>query len=64
MVHGLEADYWGRIDFVYIDREAAANQDVVQRFGITSQPIFIFLAPDGTEIVGSRLAKRPRYNVW
>jgi thioredoxin-like negative regulator of GroEL len=50
MVHGLEADYWGQVDFVYIDREAAANQDVVQRFGISSQPIFIFLSPDGTEI--------------
>ena len=25
---------------------------------------FCWQAPDGTEIVGSRLAKRPRYNVW
>jgi len=25
---------------------------------------FRWQAPDGTEIVGSRLAKRPRYNVW
>ena len=50
MVHGLEADYWGRVDFVYLDREAAANADVVQRFGISSQPIFIFLSADGTEI--------------
>ena len=25
---------------------------------------FRWQAPDGTEVVGSRLAKRPRYNVW
>ena len=50
MVHGLEAEYWGQVDFVYIDREAADTQNVVQRFGIRSQPILIFLAPDGTEI--------------
>ena len=50
MVHGLEAAYWGQVDFVYIDREAPSNQDVVDRFGIVSQPIIIFLAPDGTEI--------------
>ena len=49
-MHGLEAEYWGEIDFVYLDREAAANAEVVQAYGATSQPIFVLVAPDGTEI--------------
>jgi thioredoxin-like negative regulator of GroEL len=49
-VHGLEAEYWGEVDFLYLDREAAANADVVQSFGISYQPVFVFLAPDGTEV--------------
>jgi hypothetical protein len=49
-VHGLEAEYWGKVDFLYLDREAAANEDVVKTFGIVYQPVFIFLAPDGTEV--------------
>ena len=50
VVHGLEAEYWGKVDFVYLDRESPANQDVVKRFGIFGQPIFILIQPDGTEI--------------
>lgn len=47
-MHGLEAEYWGRVDFVYLDREAAANRDVVQQFGVVYQPELIFITPDGT----------------
>lgn len=50
MVHGLEGEYWGRVDFVYLDREAAANVTVTARFGIRSQPVFVVLAADGGEI--------------
>jgi hypothetical protein len=50
VVHGLEADYWGRLDFIYIDRENPDNREVVERYGITYQPYFILIAPDGTEI--------------
>ena len=50
MVHGLEAEYWGRVDFVYLDREAADNQGVTQRYGIRAQPILILVEPDGTEV--------------
>ena len=49
-MHGLEAEYWGKVDFLYLDREAAANADVVQTFGISYQPVFVLLAPDGTEV--------------
>lgn len=50
MVHGLEGEYWGQVDFVYIDRENADNQSVTQQYGIRSQPVLILVAPDGTEI--------------
>ncbi|GAB4574414.1 MAG: hypothetical protein Kow0077_20880 [Anaerolineae bacterium] len=50
MVHGLEGEYWGRVDFVYIDREDVANQSVTQRFGIRSQPVLIVLDAQGNEI--------------
>ncbi len=50
MVHRLEAEYWGQVDFVYIDRENPDNQSVTQRFGIRGQPVFILLSPDGAEV--------------
>ncbi|MBN2472674.1 MAG: thioredoxin family protein [Anaerolineae bacterium] len=50
MVHGIEAEYWGRIDFVYIDREDVANQSVTQRFGVRSQPVFVLLDAEGNEV--------------
>jgi thioredoxin-like negative regulator of GroEL len=50
MVHGLEEAYWGQIDFVYIDRENAFNRSAVDRFGITTQPIFIVVDSSGNEL--------------
>lgn len=50
MVHGLEAEYWGQVDFVYIDREAEDNQTVTRRFGVRSQPILVLLDPEGNEL--------------
>ena len=49
-MHELEAEYWTQVDFVYIDREDPANKEVVNFFGITYQPVLIFLSPDGTEL--------------
>ena len=50
MVHGLEAEYWGQVHFIYLDREARANKEVTQEFQVVGQPVFFFLAPDGTII--------------
>jgi|GEM_PF-719056 len=47
IVHGLEADYWGDVDFIYLDREEAVNKDVVDLFGIRYQPVFILLDAEG-----------------
>jgi thioredoxin-related protein len=46
-VHGLEAEYWGKVDFVYLDREDSANREVVRRYGIAGQPVFILIEPNG-----------------
>lgn len=50
MVHRLEAEYWGKVDFVYLDREAPMNADIVRQFGISYQPVFILVDADGNEI--------------
>ncbi|GAB4414531.1 MAG: hypothetical protein Kow00106_09640 [Anaerolineae bacterium] len=49
-MHRLEAEYWGRVDFVYLDREADSNREVVRRFGINGQPVFILLDAAGNEV--------------
>lgn len=49
-MHGLEAEYWGRIDFVYLDREDANNADIVSRYSVAYQPEFILIMPDGTMV--------------
>jgi len=49
-VHGLEAEYWGKIDFVYLDIDNPANSDVMQRYRFTSQPLFVLVEADGTEV--------------
>lgn len=50
IVHGLEAEYWGKVDFVYLDRENSDNRSVVQQYGISGQPVFILINPDGSEV--------------
>lgn len=49
-MHRLEAEYWGKIDFVYIDSDASSNKSVKDRFNARGYPIFVLIEPDGTEI--------------
>ncbi len=49
-VHGLEAVYWGQIDFVYLDIDNPENDSVKQTYNYRAQPTFVLIAPDGTEI--------------
>ncbi|NDJ53886.1 MAG: hypothetical protein GYB68_12500 [Chloroflexi bacterium] len=49
-VHQLEADYWGQIDFVYLNIDEGPNQPTLDNFQFTSQPLFVFIDDDGTEI--------------
>jgi thiol-disulfide isomerase/thioredoxin len=46
-VHTLEAEYWGKIDFLYYDREHSPNSDLVSRFQVRGQPVFFLLSPEG-----------------
>jgi thioredoxin-like negative regulator of GroEL len=50
MVHGLEGEYWGRVDFIYIDRQGEGNASVTDRFGITGQPVIVLLDAEGSEV--------------
>ncbi|MGB1249088.1 MAG: hypothetical protein ACPG8W_00530 [Candidatus Promineifilaceae bacterium] len=50
IVHGLEEEHDGEIDFVYVDREDPANAEIVGKYGIKAQPIFILLDADGNEV--------------
>lgn len=46
-MHGLEAEYWGQIDFLYIDREDPANMELNQLLGVRTQPEFYLVDADG-----------------
>ena len=50
IVYGLEEKHGDSIDFVYIDREDPANAEIVAKYGINTQPIFILLDGDGNEV--------------
>lgn len=47
MVHGLEAQYAGKIGFVYLDIDDPANQVAKREFGFNYQPEFYLLDGDG-----------------
>ena len=49
-VHELEADYWGKLNFVYLDIDDAANSDTMKEFGFVAQPLFVLVDSEGTEI--------------
>lgn len=50
MVHRLENDYWGQVDFVYLDIENPNNyQALREKFGnVNTIPSFYILTPDGS----------------
>lgn len=47
MVHGLEAQYAGKIKFVYLDIDDPANQAAKREFGFGYQPEFYLLDGEG-----------------
>jgi len=50
VVHGLESDYWGQIDFVYLDHSDPINQEMMQRYNFVWRPLFILVDAEGIEI--------------
>jgi hypothetical protein len=47
MVHGLEAKYYGRIQFTYLDADDPQTQDFQQSLGFYYQPELYLLGADG-----------------
>lgn len=47
MVHGLEAKYFGRINFVYLDADDPATRPFQQQLGFYYQPEIYLLDGDG-----------------
>lgn len=50
MVHGLEAEYYGRIDFYYLDADSPGTRDLQRQFGFRVQPEFYLLDGDGNVV--------------
>jgi len=50
IVHGLEAEYWGSVDFVYLNHEDSITNDVKREYGFRWRPYFVFVEPNGTVI--------------
>jgi len=47
MVHGLEAKYFGRIQFSYLDADDANTREFQQQLGFVYQPEVYLLDGDG-----------------
>jgi thioredoxin-like negative regulator of GroEL len=47
IVHGLAAEYTGKINFVYLDIDDPANADFKQQLGFQYQPQIFLLDEDG-----------------
>lgn len=50
VVHGLEQEYRGRVDFLYLDVSDPRNRTAASRLGFKSTPHFFFLREDGTAL--------------
>lgn len=58
-MHGLEAEYFGKIDFTYLDVDDPANETFKQQFKFVYQPQLILLDGDG-QIVQQWIGPKPR----
>jgi thioredoxin-like negative regulator of GroEL len=50
VVHGLEQQYTGRVDFLYLNVAETRNADAKRALGFTSTPHFFFLRRDGSPV--------------
>lgn len=47
MVHGLEIEYWGQIEFAYLDIDSAAVTPFKEQLGFRYQPQLFLLDGEG-----------------
>jgi thioredoxin-like negative regulator of GroEL len=50
MVHGLEAQYSGRVDFFFLDADDPVTEHFQKQFGFQYQPYFVLLNAQGQEV--------------
>jgi thioredoxin 1 len=50
LVSQLRSQYQDRVDFREIDREDPANAAMVAKYGVSAQPIFVFLDRQGNQV--------------
>ncbi len=50
VVHGLESQYFGKIDFTFLDIDDANNADLMREFGFRYQPMFVLIDGNGTPV--------------
>ena len=51
MVHGLEAKYYGKIKFAYLDADDPRTYDFQSTLGFYYQPELYFLDPNGNVLM-------------
>jgi len=51
MVHGLEAEYFGKIQFTYLDADDPLTDQFQRALGFYYQPEIYFLDPDGNVLM-------------
>jgi hypothetical protein len=49
-VHGLEAEYFGRINFIYLDIDDSRNQEFKKSLGFKYQPHIFLIDGEGNII--------------
>ncbi len=50
IVHGLEAQYYGQIQFSFLDVDDSRNDALKKQFGFQYQPMFVLLDASGTPV--------------
>ena len=50
VVHGLEQEYTGRVDFLYLNVAETRNDSAKRALGFTSTPHFFFRRADGSTV--------------
>lgn len=58
IVHGLEASYYDRIHFVYLDIDDPATETFKRQLGFRAQPYFVLLDAQG-EVLGQWFGSVP-----
>ncbi len=50
VVHGLESQYFGQVDFAYLDIDDSANSALMKEFEFRYQPMFVLVDGNGTHL--------------